>query len=96
MSSTFSNGVYNHTSWRLDSENADRARFGLENRRVTSEMKTTLNMEESERARVADPIVSAVFDRFYFGPPDKAKPKVREDGAREWVPLSGIVLTKSW
>ena len=39
---------------------------------------------------IADCVLST-FDRL----PEKRKPRLRSDGAREWVPLSGIVLDKS-
>jgi tRNA-specific adenosine deaminase 1 len=34
--------------------------------------------------------VLATFDRL----PDKRKPRPRNDGSKEWVPLAGIVLSK--
>ncbi|OCK76698.1 hypothetical protein K432DRAFT_305805 [Lepidopterella palustris CBS 459.81] len=40
-------------------------------------------------AVIAD-CVLATFDSL----PAKRKPRQRDDGAREWVPLSGIVLSK--
>lgn len=38
---------------------------------------------------IADCVLST-FERL----PDKRKPRLRSDGSREWVPLSGIVLVK--
>lgn len=38
---------------------------------------------------IADCVLST-FDQL----PDKRKPRARHDGAREWVPLSGVVLSK--
>lgn len=40
-----------------------------------------------------DAIADCVLSTF-DGLPDKRKPRPRNDGSREWVPLSGIVLVK--
>lgn len=42
----------------------------------------------------ADAIADCVLSTF-DGLPDKRKPRPRSHGSREWVPLSGIVLSKS-
>jgi hypothetical protein len=41
----------------------------------------------------ADAIADCVLEAF-AQLPDKRKPRLRTDGSREWVPLSGIVLAK--
>jgi hypothetical protein len=41
----------------------------------------------------ADAIADCVLATFHQLP-DKRKPRPRNDGSREWVPLSGIVLSK--
>jgi hypothetical protein len=41
----------------------------------------------------ADAIAACVLEAFEQLP-DKRKPRPRNDGSREWVPLSGIVLAK--
>ncbi|PVH97549.1 hypothetical protein DM02DRAFT_616427 [Periconia macrospinosa] len=38
---------------------------------------------------IADCVLES-FDKL----PQKRKPRIRDDGAREWVPLAGIVLAK--
>jgi tRNA-specific adenosine deaminase 1 len=41
----------------------------------------------------ADAIADCVL-RAFAQLPEKRKPRPRHDGAREWVPLAGIVLSK--
>lgn len=41
----------------------------------------------------ADAIADCVLSTFEHLP-DKRKPRLRSDGSREWVPLSGIVLVQ--
>jgi tRNA-specific adenosine deaminase 1 len=40
-----------------------------------------------------DAIAAVVLDAFNKLPP-KCKPRPRDDGSQEWVPLSGIVMAK--
>ncbi|KAF2738827.1 hypothetical protein EJ04DRAFT_428369, partial [Polyplosphaeria fusca] len=49
---------------------------------------TTPDMTPSADA-IADCVLSA-----FNSLPNKRKPRPRDDGAREWVPLAGIVLAK--
>lgn len=44
-------------------------------------------------AASADHIAECVLST-YDSLPAKCKPRDREDGGREWVPLSGVVLSK--
>lgn len=45
---------------------------------------------EVDADAIADCVIST-FDQL----PEKRKPRPRNDGSREWVPLAGIVLSKS-
>jgi hypothetical protein len=52
------------------------------------------HVHPSHRPAVSpDAIAECVLDAF-DKLPEKRKPRPRNDGAREWVPLSGIVLSK--
>jgi hypothetical protein len=87
------------TNWRFPAVSGDSLKSrstsarGLQDYNVSPDMGAPSALVTSIMTPSADAIADCVLATFEQLP-DKRKPRPRTDGSREWVPLSGIVLSQ--